>query len=207
MGESNDVPLDAETLKIPSAGVDVSESAIPVNVPPNMPKVSRYGRTVQRPSGLNVFNVINVFEIPCQHHGPKLRDPPLRFEKRPALVFFELFLFPSFFFFCFGFPGLLKHQGQSISPPHAFSLVGTYESILEPQLIRAHWRIIRQSSSPLVSSQTSRCPTHAPMAEHLRSTVVVLPPLRTIRLCVCKATVSCLGSDLVHSSIARLLFA
>ncbi|PRD19369.1 UNVERIFIED_CONTAM: hypothetical protein NCL1_57533 [Trichonephila clavipes] len=126
----------------------------------------------------------------------KFRNSPLRFLKRPALVFFELFLFPS----------LLKHQGQSISPPHAFSLVGPYESIFEPQLIRAHWRIIRQSSSPLVSSQTSRCPTHAPTAEPLRPTVVVLSPLRTIRHCVCKAAVSYLGSDLVHSSIARLLF-
>ncbi|GFU50596.1 hypothetical protein TNCV_4884541 [Trichonephila clavipes] len=38
MKESNDVPLDAEALKIPSAGVDVSESAIPMNAPPNMSK-------------------------------------------------------------------------------------------------------------------------------------------------------------------------
>ncbi|GFX31470.1 uncharacterized protein TNCV_433111 [Trichonephila clavipes] len=62
MGESNDVPLDAEALKIPSADVDVSESTIPVNAPPNMPKVSRYGRTIQRPRRLNVFNVTTVFE-------------------------------------------------------------------------------------------------------------------------------------------------
>ncbi|GFV98484.1 integrase catalytic domain-containing protein [Trichonephila clavipes] len=62
MGESNDVPLDAEALRIPSADVDVSESAIPVNAPPNMPKVSRYGRTLQRPRRLNVFNVTTVFE-------------------------------------------------------------------------------------------------------------------------------------------------
>ncbi|GFX52956.1 integrase catalytic domain-containing protein [Trichonephila clavipes] len=62
MGESNDVPLDAEALKIPSDGVDVSESAIPVNAPPNMPKVSKYGRTIQRPRRLNVFNVTTVFE-------------------------------------------------------------------------------------------------------------------------------------------------
>ncbi|GFV78495.1 integrase catalytic domain-containing protein [Trichonephila clavipes] len=62
MGESNDVPLDAEALKIPSAGVDVSESAISVNAPPNMPKVSRYGRTIQRPRRLNVFNVTTVYE-------------------------------------------------------------------------------------------------------------------------------------------------
>ncbi|GFX75386.1 uncharacterized protein TNCV_1724001 [Trichonephila clavipes] len=99
---------------------------------------------------------------------------------------------------------LLKHQGQSISPPHAFSFVGPYESILEPQLIRAHLRIIRQSS--MVSSQSSRCPTDAQTAKPLRPTVVVLPPLMTIRHCVCKATVSCLGSDLVHSSMARLLY-
>ncbi|GFT93043.1 uncharacterized protein TNCV_2715551 [Trichonephila clavipes] len=33
------------------------------------------------------------FRIPGQHHGPKLRDHPLRFLKRPALVFFEFFLF------------------------------------------------------------------------------------------------------------------
>ncbi|GFW61675.1 hypothetical protein TNCV_3706101 [Trichonephila clavipes] len=39
MGESNDVPLDAEALK---------SVMIPVNVPPNMPKVSRYGRTIHR---------------------------------------------------------------------------------------------------------------------------------------------------------------
>ncbi|GFU91327.1 hypothetical protein TNCV_736341 [Trichonephila clavipes] len=62
MGESNDVPLDAEALKISSAGVDVSESAIPVNAPPNMPKVSKYGRTIQRSWILNVFNVTTVFE-------------------------------------------------------------------------------------------------------------------------------------------------
>ncbi|GFS82555.1 DUF5641 domain-containing protein [Trichonephila clavipes] len=62
MGESNDVPLDAEALKISSAGVDVSESAIPVNAPPNMPKVSKYGRTIQRSRILNVFNVTTVFE-------------------------------------------------------------------------------------------------------------------------------------------------
>ncbi|GFV52739.1 DUF5641 domain-containing protein [Trichonephila clavipes] len=62
MGESNDVPLDAEALKIPSAGVDVSESTIPMNAPPNMPKVSRYRRTIQRPRRLNVFNVTTVFE-------------------------------------------------------------------------------------------------------------------------------------------------
>ncbi|GFY35532.1 integrase catalytic domain-containing protein [Trichonephila clavipes] len=62
MGESDDVPLDAEALKIPSAGVDVSVSAIHVNAPPNMPKVSRYGRTIQRPRRLNVFNVTTVFE-------------------------------------------------------------------------------------------------------------------------------------------------
>ncbi|GFT11561.1 uncharacterized protein TNCV_2523741 [Trichonephila clavipes] len=62
MGESNDVPLDAEALKIPSAGVDVSESAIPVNAPPIMPKVSRYGRTIQRPRRLNVFIVSTDFE-------------------------------------------------------------------------------------------------------------------------------------------------
>ncbi|GFU39507.1 integrase catalytic domain-containing protein [Trichonephila clavipes] len=61
-GESNDVPLDAEAVKIPSAGVDVSESAISVNAPPNVPKVSRYGRTIQRPRTLNVFNVTTVFE-------------------------------------------------------------------------------------------------------------------------------------------------
>ncbi|GFV60510.1 uncharacterized protein TNCV_3471451 [Trichonephila clavipes] len=58
IGKSNDVPLDAEALEILSAGVDVSESAIPVNAPPNMPKVSRYGRTIQRPRRLNVFNVV-----------------------------------------------------------------------------------------------------------------------------------------------------
>ncbi|GFU23796.1 integrase catalytic domain-containing protein [Trichonephila clavipes] len=62
MGESNDVPLDVEALKITSAGVDVSESAIPVNAPPNIPKVSRYGRTIERPRRLNVFNVTTVFE-------------------------------------------------------------------------------------------------------------------------------------------------
>ncbi|GFV07588.1 putative RNA-directed DNA polymerase from transposon X-element [Trichonephila clavipes] len=62
MEESNDVTLDAEALKIPSAGVDVSESAIPLNAPPNRLKVSRYGRTIQRPRRLNVFNVTTVFE-------------------------------------------------------------------------------------------------------------------------------------------------
>ncbi|GFW30636.1 integrase catalytic domain-containing protein [Trichonephila clavipes] len=63
MGEFNDVPLKAEALKIPSASVDVSESAmIPVNVPNNMHKVSRYGRTIRRPRRLNAFNVTIVFE-------------------------------------------------------------------------------------------------------------------------------------------------
>ncbi|GFR29791.1 DUF5641 domain-containing protein [Trichonephila clavata] len=39
---SEDVPLEADAPKIPSANVDVSESTIiPVDVPPNMPKVSR----------------------------------------------------------------------------------------------------------------------------------------------------------------------
>ncbi|GFY52960.1 uncharacterized protein TNIN_141711 [Trichonephila inaurata madagascariensis] len=47
MGESNDVPLDAEALKIPSVSVDVSGRAmIPVDAPS---KVSKYGRTIQRP--------------------------------------------------------------------------------------------------------------------------------------------------------------
>ncbi|GFW02642.1 integrase catalytic domain-containing protein [Trichonephila clavipes] len=59
MRESNNVSWDAEALKIPSVGVDVSESAIPVNAPSNMPKVSRYGRTIQR---LNVFDITTVFE-------------------------------------------------------------------------------------------------------------------------------------------------
>ncbi|GFW42347.1 putative RNA-directed DNA polymerase from transposon X-element [Trichonephila clavipes] len=62
MGESNDVPLDAEAFKITSAGVDVSESAIHVNAPPNMPKVSRYGRIIKRPRRLNVLNVTTVSE-------------------------------------------------------------------------------------------------------------------------------------------------
>ncbi|GFY51399.1 DUF5641 domain-containing protein [Trichonephila inaurata madagascariensis] len=63
MGESNDVPLDAEALKIPSAGIDVSESAvIPVDVPPNIPKMSRYERAIQRPRRQNVFYVTTVFE-------------------------------------------------------------------------------------------------------------------------------------------------
>ncbi|GFX27145.1 uncharacterized protein TNCV_440511 [Trichonephila clavipes] len=65
MRESNNDQLDPEALKIPSAGVDVSESAIPVNAPPNMPKVSRYGSTIQRPRRLNVFNVTTVFEFLC----------------------------------------------------------------------------------------------------------------------------------------------
>ncbi|GFY52870.1 uncharacterized protein TNIN_44341 [Trichonephila inaurata madagascariensis] len=63
MAKSNDVPLDAEALKIPSAKVDVSESEmIPVDAPPNMPEVLRYGRTIQRPRRQNVFNVTIVFE-------------------------------------------------------------------------------------------------------------------------------------------------
>ncbi|GFU54988.1 uncharacterized protein TNCV_4559631 [Trichonephila clavipes] len=93
-----------------------------------------------------------------------------------------------------------KQLGQSFLTPDAFSLVGPYESNLETQFNRAHCRIIRQSSSPLVSSQIGRRPTHAVMTKPLRPTVTVLPPLMTIHHCVCKATVSCLGSDLVHSS-------
>ncbi|GFS74355.1 integrase catalytic domain-containing protein [Nephila pilipes] len=60
---SVEVPLDADAPKIPSANVDVSESTmIPVDAPPNMPKVSRYGRTIWRPKRLSVFNVTTVFE-------------------------------------------------------------------------------------------------------------------------------------------------
>ncbi|GFU23110.1 DUF5641 domain-containing protein [Trichonephila clavipes] len=63
MGESNDVPLDSEALKIPSGSVDVSESAmIPVNAPLNMSKVSRYGCTIQRPRRLIVFNGTTVLK-------------------------------------------------------------------------------------------------------------------------------------------------
>ncbi|GFT61599.1 uncharacterized protein TNCV_34511 [Trichonephila clavipes] len=134
--------------------------------------------------------------IPRQHHGPKLRDPPFPLSENDQPSSFRSFFSP------FKTSGAVHFS----LPPHAFSLVGPYESILEPQLIRANWRIIRQSSSSLVSSQTSRCPTHAPTAKPLRPTVVVLPPLMTIRYCVCKATVSCLGNDLVQSSMARLLY-
>ncbi|GFT20731.1 integrase catalytic domain-containing protein [Nephila pilipes] len=57
------VPLDADAPKIPSANVDVSESTmIPVDAPPNRPKLSRYGRTIRRPKRLNVFNITTVFE-------------------------------------------------------------------------------------------------------------------------------------------------
>ncbi|GFV54295.1 hypothetical protein TNCV_4365701 [Trichonephila clavipes] len=42
--------------------------------------------------------------IPRQHHGPKLRDHPLRLLKRPALVFFELFLLFTFSPFLSVFP-------------------------------------------------------------------------------------------------------
>ncbi|GFU14648.1 putative RNA-directed DNA polymerase from transposon X-element [Nephila pilipes] len=57
------VPLDADAPKIPSSNVDVSESTmIPVDAPPNMPKFSRYGRTIRRPKRLDVFNITIVFE-------------------------------------------------------------------------------------------------------------------------------------------------
>ncbi|GFS81489.1 integrase catalytic domain-containing protein [Nephila pilipes] len=57
------VPLDADAPKIPSANVDVSESTmIPVDAPPNRPKLSRYGRTIRRPKRLSVFNITTVFE-------------------------------------------------------------------------------------------------------------------------------------------------
>ncbi|GFW13981.1 hypothetical protein TNCV_4701161 [Trichonephila clavipes] len=57
------VPLDAEALKIPSTNVDVSESAmIPVKALSNMPKVSRYGHTIQRPWRLNGLNATTIFE-------------------------------------------------------------------------------------------------------------------------------------------------
>ncbi|GFV22786.1 uncharacterized protein TNCV_1317381 [Trichonephila clavipes] len=105
------------------------------------------------------------------------------------------------FFSSFGFSRPLKTSGAVHFPPPAFSLVDPNESIPDPQLIRAHWRIIRQSSSPLVSSQTCRCQTHAP-----NTTIAILPPLMTIRHCICKATVSCPGSDLVHSSMPILLY-
>ncbi|GFT08067.1 DUF5641 domain-containing protein [Nephila pilipes] len=61
--ESDDVPLDADAPKIPSANADVSESImIPVDAPPNMPKVSRHGRTIRSPKRPSVFNVTTVFE-------------------------------------------------------------------------------------------------------------------------------------------------
>ncbi|GFW28718.1 uncharacterized protein TNCV_3714331 [Trichonephila clavipes] len=129
---------------------------------------------------------------PGQHPGPKLRYPPFPLSENDQPSSFRSFLS---FFSPFA-------QGSPFLPSHAFSLVGPYESILEPQLIRAHWCRIRQSFSPLVSSKTNRCPTVKP----LRPTVFVLPPLMTIRHCVCKATVSCLGSNLVQSSMARLLY-
>ncbi|GFU86729.1 uncharacterized protein TNCV_1631751 [Trichonephila clavipes] len=127
----------------------------------------------------------------------------LRIPKRPAPVFFELFL--SFLSLSV-FPDLLKYQGQSIFSLHVLSLVGPNESIPDPQLIRAHCSIIRQLSSPPVSSQTFRCPTHDPNTKLFRPTVAILLPLMSIRHCICKAKVTCLGSDLVYSSIARLLF-
>ncbi|GFX61614.1 uncharacterized protein TNCV_5111011 [Trichonephila clavipes] len=144
---------------------------------------------------------------PFLHPRPAALSLPTLF-----LLFFRLLSLslsrpPLFFSFLPVFPAFENIRGSPFLPPHVFSLVGPYESILEPQLIRAHWSIIRQSSTHPVSSQTSRCPTHAPTAEPLRPTVVVLPPLRTIRHCVCKATVSWLGSDLVHSRIVRQLFA
>ncbi|GFT03764.1 uncharacterized protein TNCV_411481 [Trichonephila clavipes] len=69
-----------------------------------------------------------------------------------------------------------------------------------------HWRRIRQSSSPLVSSQTSRCRTHASTDKPFWPTATALPPLMKIRHSICKTTVSCIGNDLVHSSMARLLY-
>ncbi|GFT64260.1 integrase catalytic domain-containing protein [Nephila pilipes] len=57
------VPLDADAPKIPSANFDVSESSmIPVDAHPNMPNLSRYGRTIRRPKRLSVFNITTVFE-------------------------------------------------------------------------------------------------------------------------------------------------
>ncbi|GFU55290.1 uncharacterized protein TNCV_4803211 [Trichonephila clavipes] len=131
-------------------------------------------------------------------HSSTILLSPLS-EKRPTLVFFNLPLF-------FLFQTFQNNWGSPFLTPDAFSLVGPYESNLETQFNRAHCRIIRQSSSPLVSSQIGRRPTHAVMTKPLRPTVTVLPPLMTIHHCVCKATVSCLGSDLVHSSMARLLY-
>ncbi|GFR21676.1 integrase catalytic domain-containing protein [Trichonephila clavata] len=61
--ESDDVPLDADAPKVPSATLDVSESTmIPVDAPLNLPKMSRYGRTIRRPKRLSVFNVTTIFE-------------------------------------------------------------------------------------------------------------------------------------------------
>ncbi|GFU33127.1 uncharacterized protein NPIL_512421 [Nephila pilipes] len=57
------VPLDADAPKIPSSNVYVSESTIiPVDAPPYMSKLSRYGRTIRRPKRLSVFNITTVFE-------------------------------------------------------------------------------------------------------------------------------------------------
>ncbi|GFT03752.1 hypothetical protein TNCV_411421 [Trichonephila clavipes] len=64
------------------------------------------------------------------------------------------------------------------------------------------WCRIRQSSSPLVSSQTCRYRTHASTDKPFWPTAAALPPLVKIRYCICKAIVSCNGNDLVHSSMA-----
>ncbi|GFU70410.1 uncharacterized protein TNCV_3442271 [Trichonephila clavipes] len=150
-------------------------------------------------------------QTPGQHPGPKLRDPPFSaFRKRPALVFFEIFLFLSFLSFSsplFGFTRPLKTLGAVHFPPLTLS---HWWALMSRSLIlnslEHHWRIVRQSSSPLISSQTCRRRTHAPTVKPFRPTVAALPPLMTIRHCICTVTVSCLGSDIVHSSMARLLY-
>ncbi|GFS44206.1 integrase catalytic domain-containing protein [Nephila pilipes] len=84
--ESDDVPLDADAPKIPSDNVDVSESTmIPVDAPPNMPKVSRYGHTIRRLKRLSVFNITTVFESDSKRGEDVVFRPQVSATTRPCV--------------------------------------------------------------------------------------------------------------------------
>ncbi|GFT90900.1 uncharacterized protein TNCV_2830171 [Trichonephila clavipes] len=132
-------------------------------------------------------------------HFPKTTSP--RLFRALSFSLFSFFLAPLF-----GFTRPFKISGADHFSPLTLSHWWAHMSrSLILNSLEHHWRTIRQSSSSRVSSQTCRCRTHAPTAKPFWPTVATLPPLMTIRHCICKATVSCLGSDLVHS-MARLLY-
>ncbi|GFX19748.1 hypothetical protein TNCV_2076551 [Trichonephila clavipes] len=111
------------------------------------------------------------------------------------LSFFDLF--PPLL----DFTNLFKTSGEVHFPP--LTLYHWWAHMSRSLILRSlehHWRIIRQSSSPLVSSQTCRCQTHVPTDKLFRLNAAVLPPLMAIRHCICKALAA---SETISSTVVR----